>query len=50
MPDRQRQGFFSRVPKKLAKQGLPRLRNYNTFGNCGHFAPHGSFMLCQSIL
>ena len=20
--------------------------NYNTFGNCGHFAPHGSFMLC----
>jgi hypothetical protein len=26
------------------KQGLPRLRDYNTFGNCGHRAPHGSFM------
>jgi hypothetical protein len=20
-------------------------RFYSTFGNCGHFAPHGSFML-----
>ena len=21
------------------------IRRYSTFGNCGHFAPHGSFML-----
>ena len=39
MPDRQRQGFFSRFPKKLSKQGLPRLRNYNTLGKSGHRAP-----------
>ena len=26
MPDRQRQGFFSRVPKKLSKQDFPQLR------------------------
>lgn len=46
MPDRQRQGFFSRVPKKLAKQGFPRLRNYNTLAKSRHRAPHVSFMLC----
>src|SRR6478672_54593 len=22
------------------------IRAYSTLGNCGHFAPHGSFMLC----
>jgi hypothetical protein len=45
MPDRQRQGFFSRVPKKRSKQGFPRLRDYNTFAKSRHRAPHGSFML-----
>ena len=35
MPDRQRQGFFSRVPKKLSKQGFPRLRQASR-SNGGH--------------
>ena len=49
MPDRQRQGFFSRVPKKLSKQGFPQLRDYNTLAKSWHRAPHGSFMLCASF-
>jgi len=48
MPDRQRQGFFSRVPEKLAKQGFPRLRNYNTFAKSRHFAPH-EYCVCNFL-
>ena len=38
--------FLFPVPKKRAKQGFLRLRNYNTFAKSRHFAPHGSFILC----
>ena len=38
--------FLFPRPKKRAKQGFPRLRNYNTFAKSRHFAPHGSFILC----
>ena len=24
--------------------------HHSTFGNCGHFAPHGSFILCSNLL
>ena len=40
--------LFLPVPKKLSKQGFPRLRNYNTLGKSGHGTSHGSFQYCAS--
>jgi hypothetical protein len=37
--------FLFPRPKKAIKTRSPRLPDYNTLGNCGHRALHGSFML-----
>ena len=36
--------------EKLPTQRVVRFVSYSTFGNCGHFALHGSFMLCAIFL
>ena len=36
--------------EKLPTQRVVWFVSYSTFGNCGHFAPHGSFMLCAIFL